>query len=127
MARKADLSTESVQFRVLDAPRTPNKPSAPNRPLNYTGVLFLGFAAGLGLAFLISQLNPVLIKANQLTALTSYPVLGAVSHLNKSHILKVKRTRLFVFILSSSVIVGMYAVLMVADIMQINIYARLFS
>jgi polysaccharide chain length determinant protein (PEP-CTERM system associated) len=127
LARKADLSTEGVQFRVLDAPRTPKEPSAPNRPLNYTAVLALGFAAGLGLAFLISQLNPVLIKASQLTALTSYPVLGAVSHLNKAHILKMNRTRLLVFIISSSVIVGMYAVLMLADIMQINIYARLFS
>jgi hypothetical protein len=89
--------------------------------------LALGFAAGLGVAFLISQLSPVLIKASQLTALTSYPVLGAVSHLNKAHILKVKRTRLVVFIVSSGVIVGMYSVLMLADIMQINIYARLFS
>lgn len=127
LARKADVSTESVQFRILDAPRTPKNATFPNRPLNYTAVLAVGFAAGLGLAFLISQLNPVLIKANQLTALTSYPVLGAVSHLNKKHILKVKRTRLLVFLLSSSIIVGMYAVLMAAEMMQINIYARLFS
>lgn len=127
LARKADVSSESVQFRVLDAPRTPKNASYPNRPLNYTYVLAMGFAAGLGLAFLISQLNPVLIKANQLTALTSYPVLGAVSHLNKAHILKVKRTRVLVFLFSSSIIVGMYGVLMAAEIMKINIYARIFS
>jgi len=127
LARKADISAEAVQFRVLDVPRTPKIPSAPNRPLNYTVVLIFGFAAGLGLAFLISQLNPILIKANQLTALTSYPVLGAVSHLNKAHILKVNRTRVLVFLLSSSIIVGIYTVLMAAEIMQINIYARIFS
>jgi polysaccharide chain length determinant protein (PEP-CTERM system associated) len=127
LARKADISTESVQFRVLDAPRTPKNAAAPNRPLNYTAVLALGFAAGLGLAFLISQLNPVLIKASQLTALTSYPVLGAVSHLNKAHILKVNRTRLLIFLFSSSIIVGVYGVLMAAEMMQINIYARIFS
>jgi len=127
LARKADVSSESVQFRVLDAPRTPKNAAYPNRPLNYSAVLALGFAAGLGLAFLISQLNPVLIKASQLTALTSYPVLGAVSHLNKAHILKVKRTRVLVFLLSSSIIVGIYGVLMAAEIMQINIYTRIFS
>jgi polysaccharide chain length determinant protein (PEP-CTERM system associated) len=127
LARKADISAEAVQFRVLDVPRTPKIPSAPNRPLNYTVVLIFGFAAGLGLAFLISQLTPVLIKASQLTALTSYPVLGAVSHLNKAHILKVKRSRLLVFLFSSSIIVSIYGVLMAAEIMQINIYTRIFS
>ncbi|MGS2721782.1 XrtA system polysaccharide chain length determinant [Paraglaciecola aestuariivivens] len=127
LARKADISTESVQFRVLDAPRTPKEAAYPNRMLNYTVVLILGFGAGLGLAFLISLLNPVLVKANQLTELTSYPVLGMVSHLNKAHILKVKRTRLLVFVLSSSIIVALYAALMSAEVMNINIYARIFS
>jgi polysaccharide chain length determinant protein (PEP-CTERM system associated) len=127
LARKADMSSESVQFRVLAAPRIPKNAAGPNRPLNYTMVLAFGFAAGLGLAFLISQLNPVLIKASQLTALTSYPVLGAVSHLNKAHILKVNRTRLLVFLLSSSLILGLYGMLMGAEIMKINIYARIFS
>jgi polysaccharide chain length determinant protein (PEP-CTERM system associated) len=127
LARKADMSSEGVQFRVLAAPRVPKNAAGPNRPMNYTMVLAFGFAAGLGLAFLISQLNPVLIKASQLTALTSYPVLGAVSHLNKAHILKVKRTRLLVFILSSGIILGIYGVLMTAEIMKFNIYARIFA
>jgi polysaccharide chain length determinant protein (PEP-CTERM system associated) len=127
LARKADMSSDSVQFRVLAAPRVPDNPSGPNRPLNYTMVLAFGFATGLGLAFLISQLNPVLVKASQLTALTSYPILGSVSHLNKAHILKVKRTRLLVFLLSSSIILGIYGVLMAAEMMKINVYARIFS
>ncbi|MFQ3191704.1 MAG: polysaccharide chain length determinant protein (PEP-CTERM system associated) [Paraglaciecola sp.] len=127
LARKADMSSESVQFKVLAAPRVPKTAAGPNRPLQYTILLVIGFAAGLGLAFLISQLNPVLIQASQLTALTSYPVLGIVSHLNRAHILKVKRTRLMVFILSSGLILAMYAVLMGAEIMKFNIYVRLFS
>jgi polysaccharide chain length determinant protein (PEP-CTERM system associated) len=127
LARKADMSSEGVQFRVLAAPRVPKSAAGPNRALNYTMVLAFSFAAGLGLAFVISQLNPVLIQASQLTALTSYPVLGVVSHLNKAHILKVKRTRLLVFILSSGLILLMYGVLMGAEIMKFNIYERLFS
>jgi polysaccharide chain length determinant protein (PEP-CTERM system associated) len=127
LAQKADVSSEDVQFRVIDPPISPQSASGPNRLLNYTIVLFLGFSAGLGLAFLISQLNPILIRGSQLTNLTSYPVLGTVSHLNKAHIKKINRTRVFVFILSTSLIVGMYGVLMGSEILQLDIYARIFS
>jgi hypothetical protein len=34
---------------------------------------------------------------------------------------------LLVFLLSSSIIIGMYGVLMGAEIMKINIYARIFA
>ncbi|MEP2602459.1 MAG: chain-length determining protein, partial [Paraglaciecola sp.] len=99
----------------------------PNRLLNYTIVLFLGFSAGLGVAFLVSQITPVVIRASQLTALTNYPVLGTVSHLNKKHINKVNRSRLLVFLLSSLLIFGLYSALIAAEIMQIDIYGRVFS
>ena len=127
LARKADVSSEDVQFKVIDPPIAPQTASGPNRLINYTVALILGFAAGLGLAFVISQLNPLLVKASQLTTLTSYPVLGAVSHLNKAHILKVKRTRLLVFLLSSGIILAMYGMFMAAEIMRFNIYTRIFS
>jgi polysaccharide chain length determinant protein (PEP-CTERM system associated) len=127
LAQKADVSNEDVQFRVIDPPIAPQNASGPNRLLNYTVVLILGFGAGLGLAFLVSQLNPVLIRASQLTALTTYPVLGVVSHLNKAHIKKINRSRLFVFLFSSSLILGMYGVLVSAEVMQFDIYARIFS
>ncbi|MFT6030825.1 MAG: polysaccharide chain length determinant protein (PEP-CTERM system associated) [Oleiphilaceae bacterium] len=127
LAQKADVSAEDVQFRVVDPPIAPQTASGPNRLINYTIALLLGFASGLGLAFLISQLNPVLIRSSQLTALTSYPVLGIVSHLNKAHIKKIKRSRLLVFLFSSTLIVSLYGVLMVAEIMKIDIYARVLS
>ena len=127
LAQKADVSSEDVQFKVIDPPIAPQTASGPNRLINYTVALILGFAAGLGLAFVISQLNPLLVKASQLTTLTSYPVLGSVSHLNKAHILKVKRTRLLVFLLSSGIILAMYGMFMTAEIMRFNIYTRIFS
>ena len=127
LAQKADVSSEDVQFRVIDPPIAPETASGPNRLINYTITLFLGSSAGLALAFLISLLNPILIRGSQLTALTSYPVLGMVSHLNKAHIKKVKRSRLLVFVLSSSLIIGIYSLMMVAEIMNIEIYSRVFS
>ncbi|PKG93028.1 XrtA system polysaccharide chain length determinant [Paraglaciecola sp. MB-3u-78] len=127
LAQKADVSAEDVQFRVVDPPIAPQSASGPNRLLNYTIALALGFASGLGLAFLISQLNPILLRSSQLTTLTSYPVLGMVSHLNKAHIKKVRRSRLLIFVFSSSLIIGLYGVLMAAEIMKFDIYARVFS
>jgi polysaccharide chain length determinant protein (PEP-CTERM system associated) len=127
LSQKADLSSENVQFKVIDPPITPQKPSGPNRLIYYTVVLFLGFGAGLGVAFLISQINPILIRPSQLTVMTSYPVLGVVSHLDRNHIKKVNRTRLFVFLLSSSLIIGLYSILVGAEILQIDIYTRILS
>lgn len=127
LAQKADVSNENVQFRVIDPPLAPKNASGPNRLLNYTVVLFLGFSAGLGVAFLVSQITPVVIRASQLTAMTSYPVLGTVSHLNKKHINKVNRSRLLVFLLSSLLIFGLYSALIAAEVMQIDIYGRVFS
>ena len=127
LAQKADVSSEDVQFRVVDPPIAPKTASGPNRLLNYTIALLLGFSSGLGLAFLVSQLNPILIRSSQLIALTSYPVLGIVSHLNKQKIKKAKQSRLLVFLLSSSLILGIYGILITAEIMKIDIYARVFS
>ncbi|MDU0356384.1 GNVR domain-containing protein [Paraglaciecola aquimarina] len=127
LAQKAEASNEDVQFRVIDPPRANNKASGPNRPLLYTLVLIVAFGAGFGVAFLLSQINPILIRPNQLTQLTGYPVLGVVSHLNKAKMKKVARKRLFIFLLSSGMNVGAYGVLIAADIMKIDIYARIFS
>lgn len=127
LAQKADVSSEDVQFRVIDPPLAPRTPSGPNRLMGYTAVIFIGFAAGLGIAFLISQLNPILTRGRQLTALTSYPVLGVVSHLNRAAIRKASRMKILVFMVSSSFIFAMYGVLMGAEILQINLFARVFA
>jgi polysaccharide chain length determinant protein (PEP-CTERM system associated) len=127
LAQKADVSAEDIKFKVVDPPLAPKTASGPNRLLLYTITLVMGFAAGLGLAFLISQLNPVLLRGSQLTSFTSYPVLGVVSHLNRIYIKKINRSKLLIFLSSSSLIVGLYGVLMSAEIMKFDIYARIFS
>ncbi|MCF2947763.1 chain-length determining protein [Paraglaciecola aquimarina] len=127
LAQKADVSNENVQFKVIEPPLVPQNASGPNRMLSYTIVLALGFAAGIGIAFLISQLNPVLIRASQLTLLTNYPVLGTVSHLNKEQIKKTTRKHLLIFLTSTFLIVGLYGMLIAAEIMQLDIHGRIFS
>lgn len=127
LSQKADVSSDELKFKVLTPPLAPTKPSGPHRLIGYTAVLLLGFASGVGIAFIISQINPILIRGRQLTTMTSYPVLGIVSHLNIVQITKKNKRRLIVFLISCGVIISFYCALVGAEIMSINLYARFFA
>lgn len=126
LSRRAEVSAEELQFRIIEPPLVPSKPSGPKRVILYTAVLFIGFGAGVGLAFLFSQLNPVLVRPKQLLRLSEYPIWGTVSHLEYDEINKSNKRRLLVFIASSGMIVMIYCVLVAAEILNINIIERFF-
>lgn len=121
LSRRADVSSEDLQFRTIEPPLLPKRPSGPNRLIFYTAILVIGFGSGIGVAFLISQLKPVLIRPKQLLAISDYPIWGTVSHLDKERISKTNRTRLIVFLLSSGTILAMYGVLVAAEILNIDL------
>lgn len=116
LSRKADLSAEEVQFRIVEPPTVPLQPTGPKRAIFYTVVLILGFAAGTVVAFLVSQLNPVVVNANTLTELTQRPVFGLVTDTNLAAIKSRDKKRLLVFLASSIVVTGVYLVFMVTEI-----------
>lgn len=126
LSQRADVSSDDLQFRIIEPPQLPLSPSGPNRLVFYTLVVILGFGSGAGLAFLISQFSPILFRASQLNKLTDYPVLGAVSHLNRAAIAKTAKIRITVFLFSSITLLSMYGVLMAAEIMQIDVISRVF-
>lgn len=121
LSRRADVSAEDLQFRIIEPPLLPKRPSGPNRLIFYTAILVLGFGSGIGVAFVISQLKPVLIRPKQLLTISDYPIWGTVSHLNKERISKTNRMRLIVFLLSSGTILAMYGVLVAAEVMNIDL------
>lgn len=125
LSRRADVSAEDLQFRIIEPPLLPKRPSGPNRMIFYTAVLVLGFGSGIGIAFLISQLNPILIRPKQLLNVSDYPIWGTVTHLNIEQINKTNRNRLLVFLLSSGTILAMYGVLVAAEIMNIDLFGGL--
>lgn len=127
LTQRAGASSEDVQFRIMQPPLVPPNPSGPNRMTFYTMVLIAGFGAGGAIAFLISQISPVLVRGQQLTAITNFPVLGAVTHLQIDSIKKRDRMRMIIFAASSSVIVLMYVVLVALDAMNINIISKVMS
>ena len=125
LSRRADVSAEDLQFRIIEPPLLPKRPSGPNRLIFYTVILALGFGSGIGIAFLISQLNPILIRPKQLLSVSDYPIWGTVTHLNIEQINKTNRNRLLVFLFSSGTILAIYGALVAADIMNIDLFGGL--
>jgi uncharacterized protein involved in exopolysaccharide biosynthesis len=67
-----------MDFRVIDPPQVPAVPAAPNRRLMITMVLLGAIAAGIGFAFLISQLRPTFSDERRLREVSGLPVFGTV-------------------------------------------------
>lgn len=127
LSRRAEVSAEELQFRIIEPPLVANKPSGPNRIILYILTLFLGFGGGIGLAFIVSQLNPVLVRPKQLNRLSDYPIWGTVSHLDVDKLRRKNKLRVFIFVISSGAICLIFGVLVAAEIMNINVVGRLTS
>lgn len=121
ISRRADVSAEEFQFRIIEPPLVPSEPSGPQRLMLYTLVLLIGFGVGVGIAFLLNQLSPVLVRARQLRELTDYPVWGTVTHLEIESIGKENKRRYVVFAASSLALVFIYGALMAAELMNLNL------
>jgi polysaccharide chain length determinant protein (PEP-CTERM system associated) len=83
IAGAARAGAERVRLEVVDPPTVPTQPSSPNRPLLYSAVLLAGIAAGVGLAFLLTQLDRGFYTLSDLRRL-GLPVLGGVSSADPS-------------------------------------------
>lgn len=92
LSEDAEATSSDVKFRIIDPPVVPLEPSAPNRPLLLSLVLFAGVAGGLAFAVLWSQARPVFVHRNQLGSTLGVPVLGTVSLIRTPE--KVRRLRL---------------------------------
>lgn len=116
LTQKRDETSSDVQFKTIEPPRVPIKPSGPPRVLLYTAVLAVGFALGVFLAFARSQLQPVVTSALQLKTISDFPVYGLVSHINKDVLIAQGRRHLFYFLLLTAVLVGGYALFIINDL-----------
>jgi polysaccharide chain length determinant protein (PEP-CTERM system associated) len=79
LAQQADETTDKIQFRTIDPPRKATKPSGPKRFILFGVVTIFGFAVGVGLSLLMSQLNPVATSTSQLSKATGVPIFGVIS------------------------------------------------
>jgi len=78
ISAEVDRSEDQVEFRVVEPPRVPTEPTAPNRPLFVTASLGAA-AAGYGaLALLLTLIWPTFHTRTELQETLNLPVLGAI-------------------------------------------------
>lgn len=79
MSGELESAAGVADFRLIEPPRVSPKPVAPNRLLLMPLTLIAGLAAGLGIAFVLSQLRVVFYDARSLGEAVRLPMLGSVS------------------------------------------------
>lgn len=104
LAQQADETTNKIQFRVIDPPRTATEPVGPRRILLYAFVTIFGFGVGIGLSLLFSQLNPVVTSSTQVSRATGIPVFGIVSATENLGLQKWHRKKTWIFVVSNTLL-----------------------
>lgn len=78
ITERLDSSENKTKFKVIEPARLPLVPIKPNKiKINILG-LFLGLATGLGLAYLLENLDTSFKSAEQLKSTFNVPVLGSI-------------------------------------------------
>lgn len=109
-----DSASGIADFRLIDPPRASNKPVAPNRLLLLPLALVAAVGAGLGLAFLLSQLRSVFFDARSVRNTIGLPVLGVVTLVLKDAARARQRRDLKRFGLASSGLIGVFVLAIIA-------------
>ena len=79
MSGEMESNASVMDFRVIDPPTVPSTPNAPNRQLLITMVMLLALGAGIGVAFVLSQIRPTFSDEKRLRELSGLPVFGTVA------------------------------------------------
>lgn len=108
----------SFKFEVIDPPTTPQKPSAPNRPLLLIGVLFAGIAAGIGVAFAIGLLRSTFATTAKLERALDLPVLGAISTTMTDAARDLRAKRMKYFFGGTAALGGLCVILLAVEFVQ---------
>jgi uncharacterized protein involved in exopolysaccharide biosynthesis len=81
MAKDLQHQQEGEQFRVLDPPSLPDKPSFPRKSIFLGGGLAAGFAMGVGILGLIAISDKAIYTEREVELCLRVPVLGLIPNL----------------------------------------------
>ncbi len=108
-------SDDGAKFQVIDPPRIPRTPIAPNRGLLLLAVLVVGIGAGVGAAYGIGELRSTFGTTAKLERATGLPVLGAISRSLTVDGLRLRQTRLKYFLAGVGGLGGLFLLLIVFE------------
>jgi hypothetical protein len=97
-----------ADFRLIDPPRAPPNPVAPNRLLLLPLALLVAVCAGLATAFVASQLRAVFYDARSLRDKVGLPLLGVVTLVMGESALAKEKADLKKFLGASGGLVGIF-------------------
>jgi len=110
--------TDAVNFRVIEPPSRPSVPSAPNRPIFLTLILFVALGGGAAAAFVMGQLQTTFPTQGRLEQASGLRVLGVVSEVFTAARRAQYRQRLTWFAGAGGALAGSYAILMLVEFWQ---------
>jgi len=116
MSGEVESKTDTVDFRVIDPPFVPSQAAWPNRPLLLSLVTLGGLAAGLAVAFLLSQLRRTVTDRRSLRELTGLPLLGAVSKVETDATRSRKRKSRLAYLATLGSLLAAYGAIMVLQL-----------
>lgn len=125
MRLRGQVQTErsAFQFEVVDPPTIPRKPAAPNRPILLIGVLFVGLAAGAGVAFVLGQLKSAFSTADRLERALDLPVVGTISRSMTKAREEHARKRFKQFAAGAGALGGVCVLLLAVEFIQVGTVA----
>jgi polysaccharide chain length determinant protein (PEP-CTERM system associated) len=106
-------ATDLVSFRIIDPPTVSDRPVGPDRA-KFFSIVFLGaLLAGIGIAFVISQVRPTFHSQASLREISGKPILGSIPMIWTDQEKSKRKKRLYAFGLSLLSLLGLYGTLMV--------------
>jgi polysaccharide chain length determinant protein (PEP-CTERM system associated) len=122
---RGQVETEhnSIKFQVVDPPSSPRKPAAPNRPLLLFGVLFVGIAAGCGVAYGLGKVRSTFATAAKLETAFGLPVIGTISLAMTDGVRALEKKKRKLFYAAAGGLGGLFVVLMAAEFVQRGLVA----
>jgi uncharacterized protein involved in exopolysaccharide biosynthesis len=118
ISQEVEDKTTAVEFRIIDPPTVPIDPAAPNRLLLSTMVLLLGIGAGVGVAFLLSQLRPTIDSIRMLEELTGRVDLVTVSDHATETSQRARRRAIVSYSLVTVALVGAYTAVLTITLVR---------
>jgi polysaccharide chain length determinant protein (PEP-CTERM system associated) len=108
LAQDAGQTDSDINFRVIEPPIVPRRPSGPKRLLLLSGVLLAAMGAGLGWSLLRYLLQPTFIDLRQVRSKSGFPVLGPVSLYVSPEHKKKRRLQLVSFLSAAVLLLGVF-------------------